>query len=1131
MKSLLNKQVKIIFYNLLSIILTTMRITLLILFIFVFQSHAEITHFQETKVSIQLNNVTVEKVLQTIEEISDYCFLYNNNLIDVDRKVNIEAKNKSIYYVLEQLFQKEDVSYETKGLQIILHPKNIKSDKETLNNIKYQDTKKKNITGNVTDEQGNPIIGANIVEKGAMNGTTTNVDGHFLLQVEDEAVLHISYIGYLMQNINTAGRTSFNIVLQEDTKALEEVVVVGYGSQRKSSLTAAVTTVNTKELANIPNPNVISSLQGRVSGLTVSEWSGEPGTSPSLQIRGIGTIDGNTNPLIVVDGVPGGGSLENITAYDIESISLLKDASAAAIYGARAANGVILVITKRGSASTEKPVVEFSSNVGFQTKGSMPKTISAYEYATLLQEAVVNDGNNPVFDDLDMEMFRTGQINDLHGGDTDWTSLVIKDVAPIYTNHIGVAGNGKIGRYYFAGEYVHQDGLVKKIDKYDRLNLRANITSDISKNVQLQFSSNYTRTHKTANDMHNVFAQVVRVPPIARPMYEDGHYGSMIFAKGSYLADILNPYYWVNSYGPKEYNWNNLLTTANIQYKPIEDLVFNAMGSYNLVYSDDQHYYPRGESWNPVIQAPAQSSENSLNETWNKSYKYDLQITGNYEKTIRNHYLKLLTGFSIEEYRSEYISANRRNFISETLYELNAGDAATSTNSGSASHWAFASFFGRLNYSFAEKYLFEFSFRNDGSSRFAPGKQWGFFPSGSVGWNINKESFMENLDFIDQLKLRGSIGQLGNAEKVNLYLWYSGINNGGYYNFGNSLVVGTRPGSFANRQLSWETTTTYNIGVDGSYWNGKLNFEMDYWRKNTDDILLTTPISTIIGAPSSEETVNAGKVASHGFDLTIGSRGNITKDLTYNVRLSLTGWNSWIVDLKNRESQFGSFRPGEDLGNIYGYECLGIINDEETLAQYKTLVGVDVNYTKLGDLQYKDQNGDGKIDYKDVVKIGNNNTKNTYGINIDLGYKDFDFQAFFQGAFNVDRTISGEIRTSFAGYRSPIRNQLDRWTEENRNPNAEYPRIRKDRSHNWSESDFWIRNGSYLKLKTLQIGYNISKPFLSKVKIDNLRIYMSATNLFTIAPDIPKGFDPQMNVQEFIYPQLRVYSIGLNLKF
>jgi TonB-linked SusC/RagA family outer membrane protein len=631
--------------------------------------------------------------------------------------------------------------------------------------------------------------------------------------------------------------------------------------------------------------------------------------------------------------------------------------------------------------------------------------------------------------------------------------------------------------------------------------------------------------------MHNVFAQVVRVPPIARPMYEDGHYGSMIFAKGNYLADILNPYYWVNSYGPKEHNWNNLLTTANIRYKPINDLVLNVMGSYNLVYSDDQHYYQKGESWNPVIGAPAQSSESSLDENWAKSYKYDLQITGNYEKMIQKHYLKLLAGFSLESYRSDNINGNRRNFITDSLYELNAGDAATSINSGTANQWAFASFFGRLNYVFDDRYLVEFSFRNDGSSRFAPGKQWGFFPSGSLGWNINKEGFMKELDFIDQLKIRGSIGQLGNAEKVGLYLWYSGIDNGGFYNFNNSLVIGTRPGSFANRQLSWETTTTYNAGLDGSLWNERLNIEMDFWRKNTDDILLTTPISTIIGAPSSNLTVNAGKVASHGFDLTIGSRGNITNDLRYDVRFSLTGWNSWIIDLKDRATQFGGLRPGEDLGNMYGYECSGIINDEETLAQYKTLVGVDVNHTKLGDLQYKDQNGDGKIDYKDVVKIGNSNIGNTYGLNVNLGYKDFDFQMFFQGAFNVNRSVSGEIRSSFAGYRSLIRNQLDRWTEENRNAKAEYPRIRKDRNFNWHESDFWVRNGSYLKLKTLQIGYNIPRHVLSKIKIENLRIYATGTNLFTIAPDIPKGFDPQMNVQEFIYPQLRVYSVGLNVKF
>lgn len=1101
-----------------------MKISLFLLFVCTFQLMSINSNAQNVTIKIASGNITVGQFLKAIEEQTEYLVVYSNREIETERVANIKAGTNKVTELLSNVFKNTDVKYEFENNYIILS----KQSKGTQPSILQQSQKK--ITGTVSDPNGDPIIGANVVEKGTTNGTITDLDGKFSLSLPANATLLISYIGYTSQEVPIGNQTSVSIQLQESMGKLDEVIVVGYGTQRKSSMTAAVTNVNTKELQNIPRPSIYSALQGRVAGLTINESSGEPDKAASLLIRGLGTIDGGTEPLILIDGSPS-GTLSHLSTFDIESISVLKDAAASAIYGARAANGVILVTTKQGRIDDDKPMIQFDSYVGLQTLAQFPKTLSAYEYATLVNEVHRNDGKSNVYSDTDLEMFKNGQTDDFHGN-TNWKDRTLLKVAPIFTNHLSVSGNGKLGRYYVSGEYVDQKGMVRKIDNYDRMNLRANITSDITKKIQFQFMSNYIRTHKDNGGLSGTFSNVLAASSTAQEKYSDGNWGSMIFADGHYLWDTGNPVKSINEYGPVETYWNTLNTMASLQYQPISGLTLKAMGSYRYSWSDSQSYSRSWTSWDPLKQEIAQSGPASLQENWDKEMKYDLQLTATYEKTIHDHFFKILGGYSQENLRSDFIKGYRKNFINDSLWELNAGDASTQTNEGGADQWSFVSFFGRANYTFMNKYLFEANLRYDGSSRFAPGKQWGLFPSFSLGWNISKESFLSKYDFIDNLKVRLSWGQLGNAEKVGLYLWFPGVESGAYYNFDDKLVFGTRPAKFANKDLTWETTTSYNLGLDGSFLNGKYTFEIDLWKKNTDDVLLTVPISTTIGAPDANLTVNAGKIGSHGFDLSVGTNGNFTKDLTYSARFSLTGWNSWVIDLKDRATAFSTeYRPGEELGNYYGYECLGIINDEKTLDEYKKLENVAPQIA-LGDLMYKDQNGDGRLDYLDNVKLGNWNTKNSFGLNLGLGYKGFDLQVFFQGAFNVDKQISGNTRTSFHNFWSPDANQLDRWTEENRNADALYPRLRKEYSHNTDPmSSFWVKSASYIKLKNLQIGYNFPQSFTSKIRVKTLRLYVSGTNLFTIAPDFLDGYDPEGDMKPDIYPTLRVYSIGLNVNF
>ena len=720
-----------------------MKLAVLFLLLGFFQVQASL--FAQ-KITLNEKNARLDKVFKQINKQSGVDFIYKNEQLNKAKPVTIQVTQKPLDEVLNLIFSTQPIGYIIKNQTIIVQDKSV-SINSKVSNLESVIPLAIIIKGKVVNKNGEPLVNVSILEKGTRNGVASNSNGEFELEVKDNnSILVISFMGYKQVEIPVTGNLS-NIILEEDLANLDEVVVVGYGTQKKSSMTAAITTVNTDDLQNIPKPNVLSALQGRVAGLTVGESSGEPDASPSLLVRGVGTIDGSTGPLILIDGTPT-GTLNEIPAQDIESISVLKDAAAAAIYGARAANGVILVTTKQGKNGESKPIVQLNSYVGFQSLAQFPRKLNAYEYATLVDEVHLNDGKSAVYSEKDLEMFKNGQVDNFHGN-TDWKKEVIMDVAPIYTNHLSISGNGKMGRYYVAGEYVDQKGMLRKIDNFNRANFRANITSDISSKLQFQFMSNYIRTDKDASGLGGIFQNVLSASPTANIRYDDGNWGSMIFANDRYLWDTGNPLRSITEYGPREIYWNTLNTSANLSYTPIPGLVFKGMGTYRNSWADSQNYSRSWISWDPLKQEIAQTGPATLSENWSKEYKYDLQLTGTYEKTIGDHFFKGLAGYSQESLRSDYISAFRRVFINDEIFELNAGDASTQTNNGGADQWSFSSLFGRVNYNFKEKYLFEGNLRYDGSSRFAPGKQWGLFPSISVGWNLHKESFLANAKYLD----------------------------------------------------------------------------------------------------------------------------------------------------------------------------------------------------------------------------------------------------------------------------------------------------------------------------------------------------------------------------------------------
>lgn len=1101
----------------------SIKLTAVLLITSIMQVSATASYGQ--RLSLQQKDVTLKQVFKEIKKQTGYDVFYRSGKLKANQRIQANFVNAPLDDVMKACLQQQALDFVLYENTIIIKEK----EKTIIDKLKEKLHLPVPFSGRITDSKGESLPGVSVRLKGTMVATTTDDNGNFTLELPgDTGTLVFSYMGYVTTEVPvTSSNTTLSIKLEEDTKALSEVVVVGYGVQRKSSMTAAISTVKMKDVENAPRPNILSSLEGRVPGLTVTETSGEPGSAPSLLVRGVGTIDGASSPLVVIDGSPN-GNLATLAPGDIESISVLKDAAAAAIYGARAANGVILVTTKQGG-QMDKAVLSFNSYVGMQQPTRTPGTISSVDYATLVNEAAFNEGRPAVYSEDDLRLFKEGTDPDMHAN-TDWLGEVMQKDAPIVNNYLSVSGNSKIGKYFVSGEYLYQKGSVKHIDHFNRINLRANLTSKISDKLQLQVLTTYLRTNRDAADMMGIFSNALRASATSPVRFSDGHWGGQMFANGNHLWTTGNQVSVIENYGPVENNWSNYTINANLEYKAIDGLTLKLMGVYQASNTDNSHYNPRLESWDFITRSVSQVIPNNLNEYWSKDNKYDLQATATYEKDFGKHYFKALGGYSLESYRNDYITAYRRDFINDGIYELNGGDAATQTNGGGADHWAFMSGFGRLNYSFDERFLLEFTARYDGSSRFAPGRKWGFFPSVSAGWNLQRESFLQSWDALDMLKLRFSIGQLGNAEKTGLYESYAKLESGPQYNFNNIQVVGVLLGNPANPYLSWETTTTYNLGLDGSIHNGLLGFEADIWKKHTRDILLSVPVSTIIGLPSSRITTNAGEVASHGFDLMLSHNRQVNADFSYNASVTVSGWKSWIIDLKDRATPYSTeFRPGEDLGNIYGYEAIGIINSEDQLNAYKVLEGVPPQIG-MGDLMYKDQNGDKRIDYMDAVKIGNSYVKMQYGVNLGMQYKAFDFSVFFQGAGNTDRMIGDYIKNVLLNYNSPLAVHLDRWNADNRNASAAYPRILQNYDHNRSQSGWWIKNGAYVRLKNLQVGYNVPSKALNRLNIQGLRAYAAATNLFTIAPDYVDGFDPERDVINTWYPNFRVVSLGINLK-
>ncbi len=1092
-----------------------MRITYMLLFAAIFCLHAE--HAISQKITLQGDNLSVKDYLNTIEKQTEYLFIYDAG-VNVNKKISVNMVGKSIKEVLDNFSALLGLSYSQKGSYIVLSSHKVKETSALL-----VDRQKKIITGVVTDEMGEPIIGANVIEKGTTNGIITDIDGKFTLEVALGAVVQVSYIGYNTQEVKIGNQSALAIRLVEDTQALSEVVVVGYGVQRKVTTTGAVTKLEGDEINKMTVVNATKALQGLSPGITVVDRGGAPGSDdPEIYLRGVGTT-GNAKPLVLVDGIE--MSLSQIPSSEIENISVLKDAASASIYGSRAAHGVILVTTKRGKEGKVK--LSYDGTIGFQDRAVKAEQVSAREYMTMVNEALVNSGGSIQYSEDDILATERGDDPYNHSY-LNWGNEVYK---PTYiTQHtLNLTGGSEVGRYLVSFDYLDQPGLIENTE-YQRYSYRVNTDLNIGK--MLKVSSDVTYRHIDRlwpESLGSVQYEVWSMQPTSPVKYENGDY--RLDKQNRNAISLMD----MDVVGEDRYNKDVVYGQVKADFEPIKDLVFTGMASLNGSWDRRKIHYKNYKYYNEAGELVTQrNNPNSVKDSRNNSYQMTLRFLANYKKRFGDdHDLALLYGMEQISYRNYYSMAQRKDLISDALPDVSLGSAGSQFAEGYPTKWGINSFFGRVNYGFKDKYLFEANIRTDGSSRFAKGHKWGVFPSFSAAWRISEEGFVKNLGFVDNLKLRASWGQTGN-ERIDAFMYLPQYNTSNVVMNG-SLVSAVYQKKMANPDVTWETVEQTNIGLDFGFLNNTIYGELDWYSKDTKDILLALGIPHFIGLDAPEQ--NAGVVRNSGIEAMAGFRktfGEFTFNTSFNLAYNKNEWVDRGGDDKNI-SGYNIQTIGSPLNAFYIYQADGLIANEQELEEYRAKYKSDprgMSDLHAGDVKLVDTNNDGTIDPDDRQIFASNIPKFTYGWNISGEYKGFDLSLLFQGSSGANRMMYGEWIEGPSYEAFTDIHFRDRWTEENRNGNAEMPRLEAANNRNASTyNSFFLKKTNYLRLKNAQLGYTFSKGITDKLGITKLRLYVSGSNLLTFS-SLYQGLDPEGKSDRINdFPPLKIVNFGVNIIF
>lgn len=1079
-----------------------MKLYIFLLFCSIGLAQATDSYAQKTTVNLKIQNQTVQNVLDEIEDQSEFSFFFNTRHVDLNRRVSVNANKSNIFKVLDTVFAGTNVRYSVVDKKIIL---------STDLSVAQQEKEKKRITGVVKDENGEPVIGANVVEKGTTNGIITDLDGKYSLLASPGSVLLVSYIGYNSQEVKIGKNDVINFLLHEDAKLLDEVVVVGYGTVKKGNLTTSVTSVKSDALTNRPVQTIADALQGQVPGLNIVQ-SGRPGKASSMQLRGATSLNATGSPLLLVDGVP--GEFNYLNMDDIESITVLKDAASAAIYGSRAAHGVILVTTKRGTEG--KPTFRYNGYVGVNTPTDMPEVIGSAEYARIRNEAQHNIGRGDVFSADEIQQFANGTDPNRYPN-TNWLDLMFKN--SITTRHsIAATGGSESVKYYLSGGFDHQTGVVPEVSQ-NVFNVRSNVDVAITKKFNLSFDLRYLLRQKDeVGGLDGIIIDVYKMNPTYVAFYTDGTYGDN-------ANSVVNPIAYLHEKGHDLDDTHDASGIFKMEYEFIDGLKLTGLANVNYVFGNVTSIGRQLSFTNFFTQKQSTLGQNTLSEKRTLKSYYNLQALLTYKKQFGKHSLDLLAGYQQENQKDDWISAYRDGYPTDIIHVLNGGSKERWENDGNAEHWAIASFIGSLNYDYAGKYLLTFKMRSDGSSRFASGHRWSTFPSVAGAWRITGEEFMkETSSFLDDLKVRASWGKTGASSGLGLYPSYTTIGMGGVI-LNNAYKQTAYLKTLGNTDLGWEKTTMVDVGADALFLNNRLGVVFDYYIKKTNDILIELPVPMEYGL--GKPKVNIGEVENKGWELDIKWSDRIGQ-VNYQIQGNLSNNKNKVLDLGGTGPWKNDYTDiGLPMKSFYGYEALGYFQSEEEIASspFQNLKN------KPGDIKYKDQNGDNKIDGDDRVIIGDPNPHFLYGLRLSAEYKGFDINMFFQGIGKKDYLMNGPgVQPLSDSGKGPVfEHQLDYWTENNRE--AKYPRILESNqaTFNYEKSDFWKINAGYFRMKNLQVGYNFSNSLLKNSSFRNLRVYFSASNLFTIDNFVP-GYDPETN-NAYTYPLARTYAFGLNVQF
>ncbi|MCS3060818.1 MULTISPECIES: SusC/RagA family TonB-linked outer membrane protein [Bacteroides] len=985
------------------------------------------------------------------------------------------------------------------------------------------------VKGIIKGPDGLPVIAANISQKGTNNATITDLNGNFTLNVTGrQPVLVISYIGYVTTEVNVSGRAFVEVVLQEDVAALDEVVVVGYGTMRKKDVTGAVSSVRSGEITKNATSNVMQAIAGKMSGVQVVQNSGTPGGDVSILIRGVGTIN-DASPLYVIDGVPVSGGMWYLNPNDVESIDVLKDASATAIYGSRGANGVVMVTTKQAQEGHTE--INFDYSYGIQHSAKTYKMLDASQYAALHNEMRTNAGPeyslNPAFADPESL-----------GAGTDWMDAIFRTAPMQKVNLSMLGGNQKISHATSLGYYT-QDGIMKN-SSYNRLSLQSNISSKLASNITVRANVNLSAENRRTQPVSTVIQNAMRILP-SIPIYDDnGEYAGPT-GNAEWNGNALNPVAIINEQNYRMKGFR-MLSNISLEWEIIKGLKFKTTGGAELGYDYNNSYIPKYK-WG---MNESKNTMQTVTSAYEQLYLWDNTL--NYDKAFGKHRINAMIGTSYQEYKKESVSAAGSGRASELTTELDNATKATDVG-GNSYRWALMSYMARLHYSYDDRYLLTATFRADGSSKFGKDNRFGYFPSFAAAWNIGNEAFMQSVKPVSLLKLRAGYGQTGN-QNIGAYAFADKLSVNGVYNFGSqrgfesNLVNLIYPYLLSNPSVKWESVEQYNVGLDIGFLQNRIVANLDFYVKNTRDMLTKKPVPQTSGTSLEQADwppVNIGKVLNRGFEFTVNTK-NFVGEFKWETSLNMSFNHNEVVSIGGPEILNGVslIREGQPINSFYGYELGGIYQtlDEvftgpvmENRAPDKASHNPYKN-TSPGDMWFVDVDGNGEINDLDRTVIGNPSPDCIFGFNNTFSYKNFDLSIFFQGA--LGNQVWNGVRASHESMNSTynqLATTLERWTGEG--SSYSMPRaIYADPNNNSRASTRWLEDGAYAKLKNLTFGYTLPEKWIRKAKMKALRLYVSLDNLCTITNY--SGLDPEAGLSGLdygVYPSARTYMFGVSVKF